>query len=58
MRLYRSLLHKLTKTSSASLMNEEKIYSEIDQLDNKHDTIGNYFLLKKNSKNYNYFLNE
>ena len=40
------------------LMNEEKIYSEIDQLDNKHDTIGNYFLLKKNSKNYNYFLNE
>jgi FkbM family methyltransferase len=36
-------------------INESDIYDLIDQLDIKHDTIGNYFLVKENSDNYKYF---
>ena len=39
-------------------INESDIYDLIDQLDNKHETIGNYFLVRENSDNYKYFLNE
>ncbi len=33
-----------------------KIFELIENLDEKHDTIGNYYLIKKKSKNLNFFL--
>jgi len=45
-------------STNYSKMDENEIYDLLDQLDKKHDTIGNYFLVKENSTNYDYFLNE
>ena len=34
----------------------DKIFKLINELDKNHDTIGNYYLVKNNSKNLNLFL--
>jgi FkbM family methyltransferase len=37
-------------------IHEDKVFNLIENLDINHDTIGNYYLVKKDSKNLNYFL--
>ena len=37
---------------------ESEIYELLDKLDHKYNTIGNYFLVKENTNDYKYFLNE
>jgi len=39
-------------------VDEDEIYNQINMLDHRYKTIGNYFLVKKNSNIFKYFSNE
>jgi len=39
-------------------VDEDEIYDQINMLDHRYKTIGNYFLVKKNSNIFKYFSNE
>jgi len=61
----KSFLNKFLENFNYKIFNtnffkvsQKEIYDLIDKLDRKHATIGNYFLVKENSDNYKYFLNE
>ena len=61
----KNFLDKFLKFYDYSIFNtknneidKNKIYNLIEELDHKHDTIGNYFLVKKNTDYYKFFLNE
>ena len=42
--------------NNKEIINENEIFNFINELDDQHDTIGNYYLVKNKSKNKNLFL--